>query len=197
MTILITAIPPLALRTGKRGPKLTEQQTSRDREQKIGHSKSAASFFGQLGRVELHTTEGCIAAENPGQNEGVQYHAVAIAVVPIDSEQHGKVSNKESARDVDQERAERKVTVIVLPNQTPDPPAQYRTKPTAEADPHRIQRLHFLSPEAETTFTAMSLSLLAFLRQLILRNLIVAEIRRARRAIRQLASRERGVAIRP
>src|ERR1700685_382672 len=122
MTILITTVPPSALRAGKRGSNLACQQTGCDRQQKIGRGNAAASLVGQLDLIELHTAEGCVAAEHSGQDKCIQYHAVAIAVVPVDPEQHRQITNEEGTGDVDQERAKRKVTVIALPDHLPDPP---------------------------------------------------------------------------
>src|SRR5579863_770119 len=102
MTILIRAVPPLILHARKHGSKHTRQQTGSDRQQQIGRGKPAASLFGQLERVELHTAEGCVAAEHSSQNKCIQYYAVAVAVVPVDSEQHGQIANEEGSRDVDQ-----------------------------------------------------------------------------------------------
>src|SRR5271170_3569837 len=90
MTILITA---LALCTGERGPKLPGQQAGQDGQQKIRRGKADAALSCKLGSVELHTAEGRVAAEYSGQNKRIQYHAVTVAVVPVDPEQHGQIPN--------------------------------------------------------------------------------------------------------
>jgi hypothetical protein len=47
-----------------------------------------------------------------------------------------------AACDVDQERAEWKITVIAFADEASDPPAQQRPQTTAQTDPHDIQRRH-------------------------------------------------------
>ena len=79
---------------------------------------------GQPGRIQLHAAEGGVAAQDAGDHQGVQHHAVAVAVVPVHIEQDRQVTDDQAARHVDQERADRKIATIVLADHTPGQPAQ-------------------------------------------------------------------------
>ena len=69
-----------------------------------------------------------------------------MARVPVYRKQNRQAAHREGARDVDQGRAERRISSPAFANRTPDPPAQQRSQAAAQTDLQDIQRRHSAVP---------------------------------------------------
>src|SRR4029453_9900675 len=130
--------------SGEESADPARDKASNDRDQDVEQRRAPTGLVGELRRVELHATEGCVAAEHSGQNPGVQLRTVSV--VPVDAEQHGEEADHERAADIDEERRKGEPASIVLIDKATDGPPQHCPSPPAEKDPEEVERRQSSQP---------------------------------------------------